>query len=167
MARENQGLQVLVIIFVMLSVVLGVFVYVYVKKVDDATKAVAAANTAKQTAEKATDDMQKENVVLKTLIGFPDRSTPDIQKQFSDDMETYGNEPKSDDPAKADERLFPKSTLYYSRLLASMFKVIQDRNIELTDTRAQVAQYGRNFASREGATVASIQKLDAGYQVVA
>ena len=47
MARESQGLQVLLIVFVMLSVVLGVSLYLYVKKADEATKAAVAADSAK------------------------------------------------------------------------------------------------------------------------
>ena len=40
MARESQGLQVLLIVFVMLTVVLGVTTYLYCKRADEATKAV-------------------------------------------------------------------------------------------------------------------------------
>ena len=47
MARESQGLQVLLIVFVMLSVVLGVSLYLYVKKADEATKAAVAADSTK------------------------------------------------------------------------------------------------------------------------
>ena len=44
MARESQGLQVLLIVFVMLTVVLGVTTYLYSKKADEATKAALAAD---------------------------------------------------------------------------------------------------------------------------
>ena len=36
--------------------------------------------------------MQKERDLLKTLIGFPERGTEDIKKQYDEDMQTYGNE---------------------------------------------------------------------------
>ena len=42
--------------------------------------------------------MQKERDVLKTLIGFPERSTDEIKKQFAEDMATYGNEKKRATP---------------------------------------------------------------------
>ena len=58
--------------------------------------------------------MQKEREVLKTLIGLPERSTEEIQKQFDEDMQTYGNEKKRmTDKAGADKPLFDASTLYY------------------------------------------------------
>ena len=51
MARESQGLQVLLIVFVMLSVVLGVSLYLYVKKADEATKAAAAAASQRKNGQ--------------------------------------------------------------------------------------------------------------------
>ena len=94
MARESQGLQVLLIVFVMLTVVLGVTTYLYNKRADEATKAAVAAEAREKQAQKETAEKQKECDVLKTLIGFPERSTEEIKKQFAEDMETYGNEKK-------------------------------------------------------------------------
>ena len=112
MARESQGLQVLLIVFVMLAVVLGVTTYLYIKRADEATKAAAAANAAKQQAEKATEDMQKERDDLKRLIGFPERSTEEIQKQFAEDMQTYGNVKKADaDKARRQAAVRPQHPL--------------------------------------------------------
>ena len=52
MARESQGLQVLLIVFVMLTVVLGVTTYLYSKRADEATKAAAAAAASEKQAER-------------------------------------------------------------------------------------------------------------------
>src|SRR5208337_4148061 len=101
MARESQGLQVLLIVFVMLSVVLGVSLYLYVKKADEATKAAVAADGLQKQAQQATEAAQKERDTLKKLIGYPERSTDDIEKQFSEDMQTYGNERNDPDKAAA------------------------------------------------------------------
>ena len=144
MARESQGLQVLLIIFVMLSVVLGVTTYLYVKKADEMGKATAAANAAKQDADRAKDEMQKERDDLKTWIGLPTLSTEEIHKQFSEDMATYGNA-----KAEGDKAVFGPDTLYYSRLLASMYKTIQDRNFELAKSRDMFNDLKKNYESLE------------------
>ena len=164
MARESQGLQVLLIVFVMLSVVLGVSLYLYVKKTDEATKAVAAAAANEKAAKDAAADKQKECDELKTMIGFPERSTEEIKKQFAEDMATYGNAKKSDaDPAAGDKPLFDSSTLYYSRLLAGMYKTIQDRSDELIRSRAQYVALDSQFKTREQHKDDAIAAASAGY----
>ncbi len=163
MARESQGLQVLLIVFVMLSVVLGVSLYLYVKKADEATKAALAADGAQKQAEQATVAAQKERDTLKKLIGYPERSTDDIEKQFADDMQTYGNERNDADKAAADKPLFDETTLHYSRLLQSMNKVIQERTAELITSRIQMADLEARFKTREQAKDDAIAALTAGY----
>ncbi len=96
MARESQGLQVLLIVFVMLTVVLGVTTYLYCKRADEATKAVAAANSGKQQVETEKKDVEKERDDLKRWIGFPTNSTEEIHKQVDEDMQAFGNEKKPD-----------------------------------------------------------------------
>ncbi len=163
MARESQGLQVLLIVFVMLSVVLGVVLYVYVKKADEATKAAVAADSAQKQAQQATDAAQKERDTLKRLIGYPDRNTEDIEKQFAEDMQTYGNERNDSDKAVAEKPLFAEGTLFYSRLLAGMNKVLQDRTAELITSRSEMADLEARFKSREMAKDEAIAALSAGY----
>jgi hypothetical protein len=166
MARESQGLQVLLIIFVMLAVILGVTTYLYNKRADEATKAAVAADAREKQAKQETADKQKECDVLKTFIGFPERSAEEIKKQFTEDMETYGNAKRLDtdaDKANAGKPLFDPSTLYYSRLLAGMFKVIQDRSDELIRSRALVADLETRFKNREATKDDAIAALTAGY----
>jgi archaellum component FlaC len=161
MARDSQGLQVLLILFVMVAVVLGVTTYFYAKRADEATKAAAAAAVDRQQIKEEKAAVEKERDVLKTLIGFPERSTEEIKKQFADDMATYGNVPKL--PSDTDQPLFDPGTLFYSRLLAGMRKTIQDRTDELIRSRAQWADLEKQFKNREAASAASIDVLVAGY----
>jgi hypothetical protein len=158
MARESQGLQVLLIIFVMLTVVLGVTTYLYSKRADEATKAATAANDAKRQADTATTEMQKERDLLKTFIGYPDRSTADIQKQFAEEMEMYGST-----KATGDKPMFDPNTLYYSRLLAGMYRTIQDRSDEVIRSRNQVAALQESFKNREKAKDDAIQMITTSY----
>ena len=163
MARESQGLQVLLIVFVMLAVVLGVTTYLYNKRADEATKAAVAAVANEKLAKDATAEKQKECDELKTLIGFPERSTEDIKKQFAEDMKTYGNEKNETDTAAGGKALFDPTTLYYSRLLAGMNKVIQDRTFEVVQSRAQYADLETRFKGREAAKDAAIDTFNKSF----
>jgi len=166
MARESQSLQVLLIGAVMLSVGLGASLYLYVKEAGTATKAAEAEKLARQQAESEKKATDEENKVLKTLIGYPEKSTEEIKKQFAEDMQAYGNQRKSDtagDTASAGKPLFDAGTLYYSRLLAGMYKVIQDRTDELIQAKDSLADLQGKFKNREAAKDDQIKALLAGY----
>jgi len=165
MVRASQGLQVLLIVSVMLCVVLGVTLYLKIKTNDELTKAAVDANAAKQRADQATADKQRECDVLKKLIGYPERSTEEIQKQCDEDMKTYGNEKNEADKA-GDKPLFDPTTLYYSRLLAGMNKVIQDRTDELIHARAEYAELHTKFLNREAAKDDTIKALTTNYDTL-
>ena len=163
MARESQGLQVLLIGSIMLSVGLGVSLFLYVKETGEATKAVAAEKLARQQVESEKKAADEENKGLKAMIGFPERSTDDIKRQFAEDMKTYGNEKSNAENTGADKPLFDPAILVYSRLLASMNKVIQDRTDELIKARAEAAELQAKFKTREAAKDDQIEVLVAGY----
>ena len=166
MARETQGLQVLLIVFVMLTVVLGVTTYLYTKRADEATKAVVAADVREQQAKEETKAKDKECEILKTLIGSPGKSTEEIRKQFNEDMDAYGGEKKlasETDKAGADKLLFDPSTRYYRRLLEGMNKVIQDRTDELIRSRSLVAELERQYKNRDADKEKTVADLTARY----
>ncbi len=167
MARESQGvLQVLVIIFVMLTVVLGVTTYLYNQRAEEATKAAKVAGDGEKQAQEKMGEKQKECDTLKRLIGSPERSTDEIEKQFVEDMATYGNAKKQEaDPDKANSSkpLFDPSTLFYSRLLAGMNKVIQDRSDELIRSRDDLTKLQKKFDNREARKDEAIAKINKDY----
>ncbi len=166
MARETQGLQVLLIVFVMLCVVLGVSLYLYVKKADEFSKAAVAALAREKEADAKREAVEEERKVLKNLIGLPDASTEEIQKRFAEDMHTYGNAlkaaPESDKPIEPKPQ-YDASVLYYSRLLASMYKTVQDRSNELIKSRAEYNDLAQRFKDREAASAAAIATIKMGY----
>ena len=167
MAPKTQGLQVLLIVFVMLTVVLGVTTYLYNKRADEAAKAALAADGRVTEAKKATGRHAAGARRPEDVHRFPrHEGTEEIKKQFTEDMQNYGNEKKSDaEPGKAggDAPLFDTSTLFYSRLLAGMNKVIQDRTDELIKSRALVADLQTRFKNREAMKDDAIAALTAGY----
>jgi hypothetical protein len=167
MARESQGLQVLFIGSIMLSVALGVSLYLYAKEAGEATKAAVAEKLARQQVEGEMKTMGDECKALKTMIGLPDQSTDEIKKHFAEDMQNYSNG-RTLDPETgktgANEPLFDAGTLFYSRLLAGMYKTVQERTDELVQAKAGLADLQRTFKSREAAKDAQINAIAAGYR---
>lgn len=94
--RENQTLQIAVMIFFLLVVLLSVTTYVFFKNSDDKAKALTAEKTAKATAEKnlraATDKINK----LMALMGYNmdnedtvDAKMASIEADYAQDMGVY------------------------------------------------------------------------------
>ena len=107
-----------------------------------------AADSREKQAEDATADKQKECDVLKKLIGFPERSTEEIEKQFAEDMADL-RQREEVGCRNPTSRCSTPDTLFYSRLLAGMYKIIQDRTDELIQSRADVADLQTQFKNRE------------------
>ena len=109
MARENQGLQIALIVFVMLTIVLGVTSYLFYRQYDEAdgkAKAnLAKANEATRRADKNEEDIN----TLKKLVGVATTDKVDTIATtiFSEDMQKYGGS-------------YPEEARFYRPLLEKM-----------------------------------------------
>ena len=70
MARENQGLQIALIIFVMLGIVLGVTTFVYFQKFAEAEKKQQISDDKATAADSARQQTDSENQDYKKMMGF-------------------------------------------------------------------------------------------------
>ena len=117
MARENQGLQIALIIFVTLTVALGASTYwVYRLYDEQANKAKSAAADAKKSSDLAAKNANDANE-LKRIIGVP--ATEDvvaIGNTFKDDMKKFGAG-------------YPEEDRYYRPLLEKMSKTIREYRV--------------------------------------
>ncbi len=136
MARENQGLQIALIVFVMLAIVLGVVTYVVYRQYDEAAikakNATEEANKKSQAAAKAESDVAE----LKRIIGAKNDSTETITKNFTDDLNKFG-------------MAFPEESRFYRPLLEKMQQVINQKNAELADTKTQLKALADKYKVRE------------------
>ena len=119
MARENQGLQIALIIFVMLTIILGVTTYLFFRNYEEADiKAkdnLAQRDKATKLAVKNEDDANE----LKKKIGVPATDKVDaITTVFNDDMKKYGGS-------------YPEEARFYRPLLEKMSKTIDEKNTAL------------------------------------
>jgi hypothetical protein len=127
MARENQGLQIALIVSVMLTIILGGTTYYFYRQYDEAsTKAVASASDAAKKDTAAKDIARELNDLKKKVIGVSETEKVDtiISSTFKDDMNKYAGSYAEEDRV-------------YHRLLEKMQGTINDKNTELAATKLE------------------------------
>lgn len=148
MARENQGLQIALIVFVMLTIVLGVTTFLFFRQYEEATtRANAAEQKATESSTAARTAVEEANT-LKRLIGFAATDTvATIEEAAAGDMRTYAG-------------TMPEENRFYRTVLEYMFTVLKDRDTELTDTKLALETLKNEFRVREASKDPQIASAD-------
>jgi len=92
-ARENQGLQIALIIFVILTIILTVTTYLFFSSYQKEVAAKTSAEDARKKAETATAAAVGEFETIKTsIVGAKqtDKLDPDIKKLIEKDVAAFG-----------------------------------------------------------------------------
>lgn len=90
MARENQGLQIALIIFVMLTIILGVTTFIFFRQYEEAAANAAEAQASADEAKGAATKIQGDFNTLKGYFGVASTENIDaIGEQFLAAMSTY------------------------------------------------------------------------------
>jgi hypothetical protein len=90
MARENQGLQIALIIFVMLTIVLGVTTFIFFRQHDEAVVELKKKSDEAATSTTENHNLQEKNKQLKKILGFPETEKEDaIDEAWRKDMVTF------------------------------------------------------------------------------
>ncbi|KKK91366.1 hypothetical protein LCGC14_2713690, partial [marine sediment metagenome] len=148
MARENQGLQIALIVFVILTIILGVTTFIFHSQYTEAT---AKAEKNQQTASTEmikSRTVQEENNKLKGLMGFASTmKLEEIRGQFDEDMKTYAS-------------MFPEETQYYHPVLAQLAKARNDKSTELAKLKLDYADLQLDLEKREEIMVPQITTHD-------
>jgi hypothetical protein len=146
-ARENQGLQITLIIFVMLTIVLGVTTYVFFSKYQETEKKAAASLADRDKAKQDANTTGEEFGKLKEIVGAARADRIDaLEKLFGEDMKKYA-------AGYADE---VKS---YHALVETMGKTIDGKKTELANAKAAIAKLEGDFALREAGKQPQIDKF--------
>jgi hypothetical protein len=124
-ARENQGLQIALIIFVMVTVVLCVATFLYHRSAADAKIALKDLETNLNAEKMAVSNYQKEVEELKKMLGFAfeDKLDPTIKGAFDQDMHMFADS-------------FPAERRNYRSLPGFLMDELRKRNSQLADARA-------------------------------
>jgi hypothetical protein len=133
MARENQGLHIALIIFVMLTVILSVTTFLFFREYQDATLRANEAEQNQKDSDQAARDIQDEANRYKAIIGWSATDNrPDIEQSFNTDMDTYANvlTHQLQDAEKS-----------YRKVLEILVKELGDVNAQLDDALVKNRQW--------------------------
>ena len=148
MARENQDLQIALIVSVMLTIILGVATFLCYRKYTDTEKSLQAAladGRKKSTdADTARDEASK---LKKDIIGVPDSERiEELSNQFAEDMKKYGG-------------AYSQEAQFYRPLVEKMYQTIVDKNKELVDAKDENQRLKENYEKREAGKDAQIKEF--------
>lgn len=148
MARENQGLQIALIVFVMFTIVLGVTTFIFYRQYEEASIKAEKAQQDASTKTIQARTVQDENNKLKELMGFdPTMKWEAINAQHTEDMQTYAS-------------TFPEDTRFYHPVLAQLAEAVDDKNIELIALKSLNTDWERKYAQRVAITAPQIAEHD-------
>ncbi|MCC6125019.1 MAG: hypothetical protein IT426_08665 [Pirellulales bacterium] len=138
MARENQGLQISLIVFVTLAVILGATTWLFYQKASEMEK---KATELKELQEKASNAAQAKDAEVVDMCKFilgPGASGKfeDAKKQLEQDMQKYGG-------ALNAEKQF------YSPLVEKLAGILAEKNAELKAKNDEIAKWDLKYKERE------------------
>lgn len=149
-SRESQGLQVALILFVMLTVVLGVTSYVFFRKSEEKIKEARALKSKIEKLDKDSLAAIDHRTALKYFIGVSNVSEDDLdlaRASFDEDMR------KIEEEFNKDMLLFKgadeKWSISYSNLPDFLMETVGKRNVDFA-----------NATARESALIVEKQELE-------
>jgi hypothetical protein len=148
MARENQDLQIALIVSVMLTIILGVATFLCYRQYTDTAKSLKTRDEEYSKKQREADAARDEISKLKHIIGVADTERiENLDTQFKDDMKKYGG-------AYAEESQF------YRPLMEKLFQTIQDKDKELVDAKEANKQLQAKYEAREAGKDAQIKQFE-------
>lgn len=127
-SSENQGLQIALIIFVMLTILLSVTTFMFFREYEDASLKATAATTKAQDSDKAQRSAEAEVGELKKLVGVnTSMSLSDVRTQFEKDMKDFAG-------------TVPEESRFYRPALEFLSGTNKKHEEDLVDARAQIQQ---------------------------
>jgi len=137
-ARENRGLQIALIVFVSLTVLLGVTTFVFFRQYDEAARREAALAEKSQTSTAALRAKQDELNELKGLLGVPAAASLDeVRRQHADDV-------------RACAANLPEECRSYRDVLQYQSRVIRENHGQRVLDKAEIRSLHERIAMIEG-----------------
>jgi hypothetical protein len=149
-ARENQGLQIALIVCAMLTVALAVTSFVFYNSTKEETiraaSAVKDAMASKETLTKAVEETNQ----LKQLMGYAATiDVPTAVANFKKDVEQYAASMR-------------ESEQNYRNIVAQLSTELQKKSELVVDAETRNQQLQNEFQTKEKANLASVEEYQAG-----
>lgn len=151
MVKETQGLQIALIVFVILTIGLGVSTFMLYKKTEELTLKTKQATDDSAAAKKNCDLVQADkNTLMKDMLGFlPSEKMDAITADFNKDMETYAS-------------TLDAATRNYRRVLAYLNDELGKKNVALAEQLKSVQELKDTLARVEIVKQPQIDEAQAG-----
>jgi hypothetical protein len=153
-ARENQGLQIALIIFVMLTIILSVTTFIFFDSSKGHREAAAAAKKAADDATNRERTIQEERNTLALKLGLPETaSKEEVEKKITEDIKKH---------AEFFKLQLPDDQRNFSRLVEEMAKTIEQKNKDLIAAKGVNDSLTKQVAEAEAKfnTVAKMYEAD-------
>jgi hypothetical protein len=138
-ARQDQTLQIFLIICIFLVLVLGVATYLGWKGYSDSEQRLAAANTSLGEKNTQVSNLQTENENYREFIGVGRNDNfSDVEAAFKQDMNTYG------------AGVAPEGSRYYRKVLEANFNELQRTADSETQLKKQVEDLNNKMEALQG-----------------
>jgi hypothetical protein len=134
MARENQGLQIALIVFVMLTIILGVTTYLFFRKYSEVEIRANSNYAEREKSDKLAKEKENEAGQLKGMIGVAAAEQADAV--FADDMKKHAGG-------------YPEEARAYHPLLEKMAGTIKDQAQSLALAKAQILELNDKLTAFE------------------
>jgi len=137
MARENQGLQIALILFVMFTLIFGVTTFIFYKQYDEANTKAATATQERDKAKQDLGTAQNEVSELKRTLGFSATETLDvIHQEVNKDMQVAAAS-------------LPEVDRVYRKVVQYLNDTVQKKNQALAVAENDKQQLQKQLADRE------------------
>ena len=145
-ARENQGLQIALILFVMITVVLAVTTYIYYRKSEEKVKEAQAAVKRETDARAEAEAHKNATEVLRAMLGASTKNAAEIKDAY--DKLTASSVAVKEDIKKIDEKFKADMQMFaadfggdknYTTLPPYLLTVISDKSVAVADGLAREA----------------------------
>jgi hypothetical protein len=131
-ARQDQTLQIALIVFAILVVLLAATTYLFWKSSSDADKQIASLTQQKDSSDQAARNKETENQTYRTYIGVGESDNlEDVQKTVEEDMKRWGSN-------------FEESQRTYRGLL----EIIYEENGKIAAREAEAKIQARELSDR-------------------
>ena len=152
-ARENQGLQIALIIFVILTILLIVTTFLFFRNFQEAQERIKGLTAENNTKDQAARTALEESAAIRSLMDPSQDKVESVQQAAAADFEAHGN-----GLAEADQN--------YLGLVDHMAKQVADANTRITEITAHETELADKLAAEEEATKKAIAEYTQTIQKV-
>jgi len=151
-SSDNQGLQIALIVFVILTLILSVTTFLFYQQWSESADMASKERTEKGTKDSALREATQENTRLKEMIGLaPTAALAESEETFKKDMESYGTS-------------LPAEKLHYRDVLTAVAESLRNTSVQLAEQQAVAQELKDKHLTREEVKQSQIEEHEKAFK---